>query len=372
MKFTCTKENILTGLQAVSAITGKQVHLPILNNVQLVAELTGIKAIGTNLELSVVSSIRGKVEMEGAFTVPAKTLVEYIALLPAEARIDFELEGNELILKSGRQRTKMKGTPATDFPSIPLVEKTTELTFPSDRLKRALSRVLVSVSHSEVRPELQGVLLFTEPTDQMRAIFASTDSYRLSEALVEVLNGGNQPSVRVIIPQRTAQELFRLLPNGNDPVTIAFGEGQISCIIGDATLLSRLIEGNYPDYRQIIPKTHTAEVKLPTEETQKVIKAASLFSAQGVSAVSLRVNPKEEVLNITSASSQAGEHSADIAVEGLGEENTVILNHKFLVDGLQAIDEPFAKLKIVSGEAPCVLQPENADDYLYIIMPIRQ
>jgi DNA polymerase-3 subunit beta len=371
MKFTCTKENFLQGIQAVSSITGKQVHLPILNNILLLAEPTGLKAVGTNLELSIVATIRGKVEQEGTFTVPAKTLVEYISLLPTEARIDCELEGTELVLKSGRQRTKMKGAPATDFPAVPTVEKISDLTFPADRLKRALQRVLMSVSHSEVRPELQGVLLFSEPNDQLRAIFASTDSYRLSEVKVELHNQVDLP-VRVIIPQRTAQELHRLLPTTNDSVVLIFGEGQISCAIGDVHLVSRLIDGTYPDYRQIIPKTWNTEVKAPVEETLKAIKAASLFATQGVSAVSLELKPTEETLNITSASSQAGEHSADVAIEGTGADNKVILNHRFLADGLVAIDDERVVFKVVNSESPCMLQPEKTDDYLYIIMPIRQ
>ncbi len=371
MKFTCTKENFLQGIQAVSSVTGKQVHLPILNNILLSAEMAGIKAIGTNLELSIVAEIRGKVEEAGSFTIPARTIVEYISLLPAEARIDCELEENELILKSGRQRTKMKGSPATDFPTVPTIEKTHELIFPADRFKRALQRVLVSVSHSEVRPELQGILIFTEAPDQLRTIFASTDSYRLSEVKLEVLSAIDIP-VRVILPQRTAQELHRLLPTSQDPITVSFAEGQISCVIGDVHLVSRLIDGNYPDYRQIIPKTWNTEAKIPVSETQKAIKAASLFATQGVSAVSVQVRPNEETLTITSGSSQMGEHSADIAIEGTGQENKVILNHRFLVDGLAAIDEERAVLKVVSGESPCLLQPEKADDYLYIIMPIRQ
>lgn len=371
MKFTCTKENFLQGIQAVSSITGKQVHLPILNNILLLAEVSGVRAVGTNLELSIMASIRGKVESEGSFTVPAKTLVEYIALLPAEAHIDCELDGNELVLKSGRQRTKMKGTPATDFPAAPTIEKVSELAFPADRLKRALQRVLVSVSHSEVRPELQGVLCFTETPDQLRATLASTDSYRLSEVKVELHNQIELP-VRVIIPQRTAQELHRLLPNNAEPVTLTIGEGQISCVIGDVHIVSRLIDGTYPDYRQIIPKTWNTEIKVPVDETQKAIKAASLFATQGVSAVSLEIKPAEEIVNITSASSQMGEHSADIGIEGTGTENRVILNHRFLVDGLSSVDDERAVMRVVSGESPCMIQPEKTDDYLYIIMPIRQ
>ncbi|OGH62257.1 MAG: DNA polymerase III subunit beta [Candidatus Magasanikbacteria bacterium RIFCSPHIGHO2_01_FULL_50_8] len=371
MKFTCTKENFLQGIQAVAAITGKQVHLPILNNLLLLAEKTGLRVVGTNLELSIIATVRGKVEQEGSYTVPAKTLAEYIALLPAEAHIDCELEGNELLLKSGRQRTKMKGSPATDFPAAPTIEKNNELTFPADRLKRGLQRVLISVSHSEVRPELQGVLMFTDAVDDLRATLASTDSYRLSEVKVELLNHPENP-IRIIIPQRTAQEFHRLLPSGADPVTLAVGEGQISCAIGDVHIVSRLIDGTYPDYRQIIPKTWNTELKVPVEETQKAIKAASLFATVGVSAVSLDIKPAEETLNITSASSQAGEHSADIGVEGTGQENRVILNHRYLVDGLMSVDDERALFRVVSGEAPCIIQPEKTDDYLYIIMPIRQ
>ncbi len=371
MKFTCTKENFLQGIQAVSSITGKQVHLPILNNILLTAEVSGIKALGTNLELWVVADIRGKVEDTGSFTVPAKTLVEYVSLLPNEARIDCEIEGSEMILKSGRQRTKMKGAMSTDFPSVPTIEKKNEASFPANKLKRALARVLVSVSHSEVRPELQGVLIFSELTDQLRVTLASTDSYRLSEVHVEVLNQLETP-IRAIIPQKTAQEIHRLLPSTADPIKVVFTEGQFSCEINEVYVVSQLIEGTYPDYRQIIPKTWGTEIKIPTEETQKAIKAASLFATQGVSAISLHLKPAEETLSVTSASSQAGEHSADIAVEGTGNENTVILNHRFLIDGLTAIDEENTLLKVVSPDSPCVLQPEKADDYLYIIMPIRQ
>lgn len=371
MKFTCTKENFLQGVQAVSSITGKQVHLPILNNILISAEPTGLRATGTNLELSVVAAIRGKVEVAGSFTVPAKTLVEYVSLLPAEARIDCELVENELVLKSGRQRTKMKGVSATDFPVVPVVEKQNEIVFPADRLKRALGRVLISVSHSEVRPELQGVLFFTDQADRLRAVFASTDSYRLTEVKTEVMKNCDTP-MRVIIPQRTAQETYRLLPNTDDQIVVSFGEGQISCVIGDVQVISRLIDGAYPDYRQIIPKTWNTEVRLSVEELTKTIRAASLFATQGVNAVSLHAKPSEELLVVTSASSQMGEHSAEIPVEGTGDENKIILNHRYLLDGLLSVEEERASLRVVSGEAPCVLLPEKSDDYVYIIMPIRQ
>lgn len=371
MKFTCTKENFLQGVQAVAPITGKQVHLPILNNILILAETTGLKVIGTNLELWLIATVRGLVEVSGSFTIPAKTLSEFISLLPAESRIDCELIENELVLKSGKQRVKIKGTPANDFPVTPAVQVTTEMIFPSNKLKQALARVLVSVSHSDVRPEFQGVLVFTESEDELRATFASTDSYRLTEVKSEILKSIDQP-IRIIIPQRAAHEIQRLIGGISDPVKINIGDGQLACLVGDVQIISRLVDKSYPDYRQIIPKTWNTEVKISAEELTKTIRAASLFATQGVNAVSLEVKPSNEIAIVASASSQTGEHSAEISIDGSGDDNKIILNHRYLLDGLVSINEERAVIRVVNGESPCVLVPETADDYLYIIMPIRQ
>lgn len=371
MKFICTKENLLQGIQAVSPVTGKQVHLPILNNILLQAEMQGVKAIGTNLEMAITALIRGKVEIEGSFTIPAKTLVEYVSLLPNEARVDCELENNEFVLRSGKQKTKIKGMLASEFPAVPDTEKVSELVFSSDNLKQALQRVLVSVSHSEVRPELQGVLMQTNTEEQLRVFLASTDSYRLTEVRADLLQQAST-AVRVIIPQRAAQEIARLLPNTHESVTLSLGDGQCSCVIGDVQIVSRLLDGNYPDYRQIIPKNWITQVLVNVAELQKGVRAASLFTTQGVNAVSVEIRPSEEIMHISSTSSQLGEHAADIAVEGAGEDVRIILNHRYLLDGLNTTNGEKVSLKIVSGESPCILVPEKSDDYLYIIMPIRQ
>lgn len=371
MKFICTKENLLGGITSVAPITGKHAHLPILNNILIHASPTQITLTGTNLEATLNAVVRGKIEQEGDFTIPARTFADYVALLPQETNVECEVVGSELVVRASRQKAKIKGSPATEFPATPHTEGGDELALPTDRLKRALQRVLLSVSHSEVRPELQGVLLFIDVQDPMRVTLASTDSYRLTEVRVDLLAPHETP-VRVIIPQRAAQELCRLLSAAPQTITLSVQEGQIVCRVGDVTLTSRLIDGNYPDYRQIIPKEWRTEIKMATQETLSAIRAAALFATQGVNAVLLHANPSVETLSVTSASSQAGEQSSEIGVEGGGEENTVTLNHRFLLDGLAAVDEDRVELKIVNGESPCLMKPEKTDEYLCIIMPIRQ
>ncbi len=361
----------MNGITAVSPLTGRQIHLPILNNLLIDARTTQITITGTNLEATIIAVVRGMVEIEGSYTIPAKTIAEYVGLLPAEARIECEMIGTELQIKSGKQKAKIKGSPATEFPTTPTNEGVTTLSLPADQLKKAIQRTLVSVSHSEVRPELQGVYMFSETNDALRVVFASTDSYRLTEVYVDLLSPA-QTVVRAILPQRTAQEISRVLPTDQTVINLILSEGQISCSIGDVIIISRLIDGNYPDYRQIIPKEWKTEVSVPTEETHKAIRAAALFATQGVNAVSVHIAPEQEKMIITSASSLSGEQSAEISLQGTGDENTVTLNQKFLQDGLSFVGEERSVIKIVNAESPCVVKPEKADDYLYIIMPIRQ
>lgn len=371
MKFTCTKENLMNGITAVAPITGKHAHLPILNNVLIQATPTQITLTGSNLEATLVATVRGKIEQEGSYTIPARTIADYVALLQNESNVECELVGSELSVRAGKQKAKIKGSLASEFPTTPHNETGNEITLPSDGLKRGLQRALISVSHSEVRPELQGVLVFTDETDPMRIFLASTDSYRLTETRIDLL-APRQSSVRMILPQRTAQELYRLLPSNNQTITLVVGDSHLVCHIGDVMLISRLVDGNYPDYRQIIPKEWKTQLKMPAQEAQNAIRAAALFATQGVNAVLLRAVPSEEMLVVSSASSQAGEQTAEIGVEGVGEENSVTLNHRFLHDGLVSIDDDRVELKIVNAESPCMVKPEKTDDYLCIIMPIRQ
>lgn len=371
MKFVCTKENIEKSLGLVSPIAGKQGNLPILQHVYITAGESGVELVTTNLEVAMTVTLRAKVDVPGSFTVPAKTLSDFIRLLPEE-QITFSVEGSELIIKSGSSGTKVKGSPADDFPVIPPPEGDYTYTLGTGALRDGLSRVAIAVARNEMRPELSGVScqFFSELFPGV--VFAATDSYRLAESRVDVLQG--KDTMSCIIPMSTVQEINRALvgEKAGEAVQIWVTDNQISFRFGDVELSSRLIQGTYPDYRQIVPESFSTVATLPKSDFTQKIKAASLFTSTSTPAVSIDVQQSSGIVTISSMSSQMGEHNASVDAEIEGDENSVLLNHRYLLDGLAQIKTDDIVFKMNSGDAPCMLTPKNTDRYFYIVMPIRQ
>ncbi len=371
MKFTCTKDNIAQALTQVGGLAGKQTHLPILSHVLLVATESGVSLLTTNLEVAIRTTIRAKVETTGSFTVPAKMLSEYIHLLPDD-QIQFSLEGDELRVKCGRNNTKMKGSPPEEFPGMPEVERDHEFVFESAPLKQALERVVVAVSKNEIRPELSGVCVHIGTERFSGLTVAATDSYRLAEKQVPLLSGDGQ--VTCVVPSRTVYEMIRLLggvKEGGARARWWVTQNQITMQVGEVELTSRLIQGSYPDYAQIIPKEFATRVSLSADEFVKSIKTASLFSAQGVNGVSFEFHVPEKNVTLSSVSTAAGEHTASVEADLEGADNSILLNYRYVLDGVAHMDNNIF-IGVNSPEAPCIFKEEGKDGYVYIVMPIRQ
>jgi DNA polymerase-3 subunit beta len=367
MKVTCTQENLAHGLQVVSHVASKNISLPILNNVLLTAEKGLLRLATTNLEIGIVASVRGKIEQEGAFTVQAKTLNDYINLLPKE-NVNLELTGQDLKIKGKKSKTVMKGTPASEFPIIPEVEAKTKYEIKTHTLKEALASVVFTVALDETRPEISGVF-FNFENNQL--ILAATDSYRLAEKKAQLEKGGDG-NHHVIVPLRTIQELIRILGDGGDTTTIESNENQILFSMGDVKLTSRVIEGQYPDYKQIIPREHRTRVAANTGELTTTVKRASLFCKQGGNDISLRFNKENSEIIVSATNVQIGESEAQQEAEIDGDENSMVLNYRFLLDGLQNIHSDECVFEMTTNASPGLLRPQKGDDYLYIIMPIKQ
>lgn len=374
MKFTCLRDNLARGLLTVMHVSGKNVTLPILNNVLIRAKEGVVELTSTNLEIAIVAEIRAKVDVVGTFTVPVRTLADYVQLTGGE-QITVELVGGkELLVTTQTTKTKVRGEAADEFPIIPPIDQGTSFKFNTAQLREALSRVVFAVSRSEVRPELGGVLFhLNQEQNKGTLLLAATDSYRLSEKRVAVQNEEKEREVRVIVPARTVQEIIRVLMVTQDEITaVSIGEGQLAVTIQDTKIVSRLVEGKYPDYRQIIPGTFNAEALLDTTALVQQVRAASIFSTTGVNAVSVGLAPGEGRVSLRSASAQTGEFEAALEGELTGNEYTVLLNHRYVLEGLQHIETPKVRMKLVSGDAPCVFYPEGKSDFLYIVMPIKQ
>lgn len=374
MKFTCTKENLSYTLDLVSGVANKHVNLPILSNILIVTEESGVKLITTNLEVVISSNLRAKVENTGSFTVPAKTLTDFIHLLPDE-QVDVELKENELEIKCGSSSTKIKGSPADEYPVVPGIEEKHAYVVEAENFKNSLGQVVVAAAKNEIRPELSGVYfgLFTDYYDGL--VMAATDSYRLAEKKIKLEQGSDE--MKIIVPMRTIYEMMRLISlaknkNGETQVRLWITENQIALRYDNFEMVSRLVDGKYPDYTQIIPKEFKTKTVFPISVMTNKIKAASLFTTMGVNAVSLDLNAGEGTIGISSTSTQTGEHSSEIEAEVEGEENSILLNHRYVLDGLQNITTEEADFKMNSGDAPCLFAPKGQEDYVYIVMPIRK
>ncbi len=376
MKFSCTKENLVQTLSIVSGVAGKNANLPILGNVLIKAEEQKVEITATNLEAAAIVNLRAKIELSGSFTAPARTLLDYVGLLTGE-RMDIELVENELLVKCGRSSTKIKGAPADDFPIIPLISEGRGFLLLAEDVKKGLSQVLPSVARTDIRAELSGVYFgFNTENNNGLLTMAATDSYRLAEKKIKIIQGAD--SLKMIVPGRTIQEIIRALSlseaddGGEKNVRLLVSENQIAVSYGNTRLVSRLVDGQYPDYAQIIPKDFKTTAEFDTDAMVKEIKAAALFSTSGVNAVSVDLNTGQGSIGVSSTSTQTGEHSSEVEAEIQGEENSVLLNHRYLLDGLSGLNTPRAVLKVVSADSPCVLSPKGDESFLYIIMPVRQ
>lgn len=378
MRFACTQENLLQGLSLVGHTAGKSANLPILSHVLIKIEDGNVKLSTTNLEMAVSAIVRGRVEQEGSWTVPAKLFQDYVALL-SPGKIEIALEGDSLEIRADGKTTKMKGLPASEFPFIPKLATEGGYLLKASALKEAISQVGFAVSASESRPELAGVACFFqgEMGGNDRCVFAATDSYRLSERVLSLERSVNPAGAKCIVPARAMNEIGRLLSAYKDEMSVPetvewqMAESQFVVTYGNVELVSRLIDGSFPDYRQIIPTQFKTTAVVSRQELAKAIRAASLFARQGLYDVHVEI--KQSSLIVTSADSGTGTHTAELAAEVQGEPNRVLLNYKYVMDGLNALSHDKVTFQVIDAMNPVVMRPGDGESpFQYIVMPIRQ
>ncbi|OGL67028.1 DNA polymerase III subunit beta [Candidatus Uhrbacteria bacterium RIFCSPHIGHO2_01_FULL_63_20] len=377
MKLSCTRENLRQGLSITSHLTSKNVNLPVLQNVLVKADGGTIRFTTTNLEIAVSCTVRGKVESGGEFTVPSKLFFDYVSLLPNET-VTVEGSGAALAVSCGGNKTRMNGLPASEFPLVPEVSATRAYRIPVESFRQALSQVLFAVATNESRPELAGVSVRFEAGTNPSLTLAATDSYRLAEASLKLPGGSVEGDSSFIIPSRTLGEVNRILAVFKDEVEapteiiLKLSDNQAVFSYGSVELVSRLIDGNYPDYRQIIPKSFQTQAVLDRDDFAKAVKTASLFSRTGLFDVTLEFDPAAKKLRVKATDAARGENTAECEADATGNENKVTVNYRYLLDGLNAMGSDQVLFKMIDAGNPCVIQPAEGSNYLYIVMPIKQ
>lgn len=364
MKLICTKDNLKRGLFAVSRVVGTGNPLQVLNNILIKTDEGRIRLSSTNLEIGVNTWIGGKIEEEGSLTVPAKLINEYIHNLPTEKVVLETTDNNTLKLESENYHTSVKGLSADDFPLIPQVQEESLAKIDSQELKNALSETAWASSNNETQPEISGIFMSFEG-QELR--IAATDRYRLAQRVSQLLEPAKR-NKEVIIPSRTIGELYKILSMGVGMVEVYFSESQVMFKFEDTELISRLIDGQYPDYRQIIPKEFKTETEISREEFLHALKATSLFAPDSNN---VTVELSQSGLIVKASSVAAGDNTTQIPAKVTGEDNTAVFNYRYILDCLNNLTEATVTLKMINDASPAQITPVGRDNYLYIVMPIK-
>lgn len=367
MKLSLTQENLSRALGMVGRIVGSRSSLPVLNNVLLSTEGGRLRIAATNLELGINCRVGGKIEAEGSVTVPAKLLSEFISSLP-NGNIELSADGANLSVKTPHYESQINGISADEFPLIPEIKGKPLLTLPVEQFKDALVAVAGAASLDEARPVLSGVYLYNEGK---KLFVVATDSYRLAEQTL-ALPQAPEKDISLIVPARTMLELGRILAETSGEINLYLSENQIMFEGDSVELVSRLIEGQFPNYRQIIPEKTETTAEVDTAEFARIVKVANLFARENAGAIKVEV--KEGAVSASSAASEVGENNSSIDCEMDGKDNEISLNARYLSEALANIKAEKVKFSISGKLNPCVIRPagkKTEAQYLHIIMPLR-
>lgn len=362
---TCTKENLVTGLLRVSSVAGKNSQLPILQHILLQTKGGVLHLTSTDLELGIHTVVGGKTSGEGKVAVPAKSFLAYIQQLPPENPITLKATEKAVHVETSGFIAQFPIASADDFPLLPRGERKTTIMLPGEVFCRALQQVIFAAARDETRPEIRGVYVRIEDS---HIRLAATDSFRLAEEVVSY-NGSSEDSF--ILPFSAAQEVIKLFAH-EENVSIAPQENHILIYSDEIDLSSRLIDGSYPDYQQIIPKSSSITFTASASEMLRALKTVSVFLPRDSRRVELDVQPKKGIVVARVAGGGAGEGVVEVPIEGEGVDVSVLVNIQYLLEGLQHVPDGDCVIGLSGDTSPITIQPDKKNNrYVYVVMPIR-
>lgn len=369
MNIIVTKTNFKKGLSAIEKSSGESLNLPILKNTLIEARDNKIKLVSTNLEIAITFFVPGKIIENGKTTVPISVLLNLINNFQSE-KINLETKNNNLIIKSDNYKATINGTSAEEFPIIPKLKNIQNfIEIKSDTFKKSLNQIIIAAQLSDIRPELSGIL-FDFYLDGLK--LAATDSFRLAEkTLIEGkdFKSNYEEGFKLIVPLKTAQEILKILED-DEILKIYCEENQILFKTEQLELISRILEGNFPDYSAVVPKSFLIEISLEKEEFASALKLASVFSGKS-NEVKIVVSEGKS-LDVTSSDLVLGEnyYSLPAKIQGKIKKKELFFNWKYLIDVLRVIDEEKVFFGINEDNEVSLLRPSEDKSYFYILKPI--
>ena len=363
MRLQVTQENLTKALNVVGRVASGKTPLPILNNILLRTDNNRLLLAATNLEIAITQYVGGKIEEEGAITVPARLMQEFVSNLP-KGNVLLSTDGSKLHVQADHYKSTINGMAADEFPSLPIVTNEQKIVLPSMLLKRAIQQTVLVASSDDTRPVLTGVYAHSF---EGKLYLAATDGYRLAERVL----GTAPQELQAIIPADTLQEVLRVLTDDVDEIEFRFDEAQVRIQLGEIEIVSRLIDGTFPNYRQLIPASSDIAATLDKDEFARITKIASLFARESGGSVTVDVDDIGKKVSINSVASQVGENSSEVeaTVTGGGQ---VTLNSRYLLEALGCIDEKQVTFAFSGKLSPCILTAtSDKAEYKHIVMPLK-
>jgi len=364
MDISITKEALVEGIQIVQNAVSQKSSLPILSNVLLETDKSNLKLTATDLDIGICATIPVSVEQAGAITVPAKKFFDIVKALPDGSEINMAIKKNNFVtIKSGKAQFRIIGLPKEEFPQLPLFKDKDSVALDQGALKEMLNLTDFAISRDDTRYVLNGVLL-TVKGDHMTVV--ATDGRRLA-AISKSLPKKTLVDRAVIVPTKTVQEVKRMLADEGE-IDIKFGENQILFSFPGSFVLSRLIEGEYPNYRKVIPEKSTKEVKVSREEFLSAARRASIFTDQD--SMAIRMNIKKKKMTISKNTPYLGEAKEEIDIDFSGSSDLEIgFNPRYLIDVLKSLSDEEVVLEVNDPSKPGVIR--KGEEYTYVVLPMQ-
>ena len=365
MELSVTQENLTKALSAASQVATSRAGLPILGNILFRTEGTRLLIAATNLEIATVVYIGAKVVKQGSLTVPARIVSEFVASLP-KGTISISVKKNRMSISAGTFNSVINGIDAEEFPELPSIsaKNAVKYSINTNDFKQAVTQTIITSSSDTTRPVLTGV--YWHSVDGSLYL-AATDGYRLAEK--KLLKTTSQ--ISAIIPSSSLQEVLRAIHESTEEIEVLIDNSQVLFRVGDTEITSRLIDGNYPDYRQLIPSSSETGITLETSEFMRLVKIAGLFARESGGSITVQAEEQNQQLTIQSIASEYGENTSS-AKAVITNDGQITLNSRYIIDALSVIDEPSITFRFSGRLAPCVISSsEKSSDYIHIIMPLK-
>jgi len=375
MKVTILQENLARGLGIVSRAVSPRSTLPVLANIMIATDEGRLRLSATNLEMGITCWIAARIEEEGSITVPARTLADLVNTLPGEqVALTLDTSTQTLNVRSGTSTNDIKGIDAQEFPPMPVPDMDGAVQLNVVDFKEMIHQVVFAASTDEARPVLMGVLVIVEND---KITMAAADGFRLSVRSATLSSPAPEP-VNIIIPGRALSELARIASDGEETISMVVpkGRGQVVFRVKDAELVSQLIDGTFPDYQQIIPRSYKSRTLVSTASLLKACKQAEIFARDGsnvarldIKAAQGEMEPSEVEISAISEETGKNETIVEATVDGSGV--LIAFNVKYLREALEVIKTPNVALETSAANAPGVVRPVGEDDFLHVIMPMH-